>query len=256
MSVESYAKYIVEREIQRPVVVYDDGSRPSMYDLRVGDADAPDIAIECTGAVDRIRTETWNIGPARGPLFFSLAGDWNVELKPCARVKPLLAQIESILRECEEQKLMGFFPVDWQLRRINLGLYSRLDALDINSIHCYRPDGTGKVDLGMTGIGGVVDTGGAELPTWISTFLQAPERADVLFKLRHSGARECHVFIPISFASVPWAVESYLGRPIEMLPSSPPDLPDPATAVWITYGVNGIRWDGVAWRLFDASLEE
>ena len=228
-----------------------------MYDLRVGSADAPDIAIECTGAVDRIRTETWNIGPARGPLSLALTGDWDVVLKPGARVKPIIAQIEALLRECEEQGLVGFFPIDeWQLRRINRPLHSKFHVLDIDSIHCFRLDGTGKVHLGMTGIGGIVDTSGAEVPGWISAFLRAPEQADVLFKLRNSGARECHAFVPVAFASVPWAVESYLGRPIEVLPTSPPDLPDPVSSVWITYGVNGIRWDGVAWRLFDASPED
>jgi hypothetical protein len=31
-------------------------------------ADAPEVAVECVGAVDKTYTETWNIGPAKGPL--------------------------------------------------------------------------------------------------------------------------------------------------------------------------------------------
>ena len=39
-------------------VVNDDGSAPGMYDLRVGPANAPQVAIECVGAVDQTFTET------------------------------------------------------------------------------------------------------------------------------------------------------------------------------------------------------
>jgi hypothetical protein len=251
MSVEGYAKRIVEREMNRSVEIHDDGSRPGMYDLRIGDKDAPDVAIECVGAVDPVRTETWNLGPAKGPMLLALTGDWHVELRPSARVKTVRARIESLLRECEERKLRDFLPV-WRLRRISHTLYSALDSLGIESVHCFRPDGTGEVHLGMTGIGGVADTDGREVPAWISTFIRAPEQADVLRKLHNSGAPECHVFVPVSFAGVPWAVESYLGRRIETLLDSPPDLPRPVTGVWITYAENGLRWDGVAWHLFNA----
>ena len=252
MSVEKQARIIVEREIERPVSLHDDGSSPGMYDLRVGYIEAPDIAIECVGAVDSIRTETWNVGPAKGPISTTLTGDWSVELRSSARVKRLSAQLPSILLECERRELVGFLAVDWPLKRIDSTLHSALDALGIESIHCFRTQGTGEVHLGMTGIGGGVDTSGKEVPNWILEFLRAPERADVLSKLLRSGARECHVFVPVSFGGAPWAVESYLGRSIEVLPQSAPDLPVPVDAVWITYGAAGVRWDGTHWQTFDA----
>jgi hypothetical protein len=252
MSVEQHAQRIIERETQRRVVLHDDGSASGLYDLRIGDAASPEVAIECVGALDPIRTETWNIGPAQGPISTALRGDWSVELHPNARIKPIFAQIESLLRECEENHLLGFLPIDWSLRRANQALYSALGRLRIESIHCFRPNGSGEVHLDMTGIGGVVNTRGDEVAGWISGFLRAPARADVLSKLGKSRARECHVFVPVAFASVPWAVESYLERTIEVLPDSPPDLPVPVDAVWITYGANGLLWNGVAWRLFNA----
>jgi len=87
MRLEEKAKRIIERELQRRVDLNDDGSTPAMYDLVVGERAKPAIAIECVGAVDRVRTETWNVGPALGPLTFSLTGDWDVLLRPNARVK-------------------------------------------------------------------------------------------------------------------------------------------------------------------------
>jgi hypothetical protein len=37
---------------QTPGDVHDDGSQTSMYDLRIGAVEAPDVAIECVGAVN------------------------------------------------------------------------------------------------------------------------------------------------------------------------------------------------------------
>lgn len=254
MSVENRARLVIEREIQRPVVLHDDGSAAGQYDLRVGARTAPQIAIECVGAVDPIRTETWNVGPAHGPQSLAVAGDWHVRLRPRAKVKPIRMRIEALLRRCETQGYSGFIPVDSRLRRANPELFSALKSLSVSSVHCIRASGTGKVHLGMTGIGGSVDTTDQAVPGWLTKFLLNPERADVLLKLKKSGAAECHVFIPVSFGGVPWNVESYLGSAIELLPMGAPDLPGPVTAAWITYGVNGLRWDGASWRKFDADI--
>jgi hypothetical protein len=48
---EECARRILQRELGRPVVLHDDGRRPGLYDLRVGDDAATEIAIECVGAV-------------------------------------------------------------------------------------------------------------------------------------------------------------------------------------------------------------
>jgi hypothetical protein len=256
MSVETRAQRIIQRELQRRVELHDTGRESGMYDLRIGDAAAPEVAIECVGAVDPIRTETWNIGPARGPLSLALSGDWHVAIRPDARVKGIRARIEGLLQKCEEQQLTDFLPFDSRPKRMDPSLFSEFTALGIASISCFRAGGYGQVHLGMTGIGGAVDTQGTEVPRWISQFLRAPEREDVLLKLNRSGAAECHVYVPVSFGGVPWAVESYLGRRFEALPSSAPDLPAPVTAVWLAYGFNGLRWDGTEWLPFDASDHE
>ena len=41
MTVERWAQQIIEKELDCPVVVHDDGSQPSMYDLRIGAVEAP-----------------------------------------------------------------------------------------------------------------------------------------------------------------------------------------------------------------------
>jgi hypothetical protein len=253
---EERARRVLEKVLGRSVTWHDDGRLPGRYDLRVGSADAPEIAIECVGAVDPQRTETWNIGPARRPETLDLHSDWSVVLQPSADVKAVRKEIERILQRCESIALLGFTPVDWWLRRQRPELYAALSALRIESIHCLRIAGAGRLDLAMTGIGGAVDEEGSALPSWVSEFLRDPARADVLTKLGTSAAVERHVFIPVSFGGAPWFVESYLGTTSDVVPTDAPDLPVPVTAVWLTYGARGVRWNGQEWLLFDASADE
>ncbi len=84
MAGEEWARRIVEKELRRSVVVNDDGSRDGMYDLRIGPADAPELAVECVGAVDPIRAETWSEGPSKGPLELALRGDWIIAYTQCS----------------------------------------------------------------------------------------------------------------------------------------------------------------------------
>jgi len=223
-----------------------------MYDLRVGNTVAPEIAIECVGAVDDLRTETWNIGPAQGPLSLNLSSDWYVVLKPQARVKEIRRRLEGVLSLCEAAAINGFTPVDWSLKYHNPHIFEALDALQIESIARYSESGTGEVRLGMTGTGGAVDTQGRAVPGWIEEFLRAPRQKDVIAKLERSGGVQRHVFVGVSFMGVPWPVESYLGTRTDHLPETSPALPLPVDAVWIMYGARGLHWDGINWRFFDA----
>jgi hypothetical protein len=120
-----------------------------MYDLRVGDAASPEVAIECVGAVARQRTETWNVGPGRGSFTLPVDGDWHVVLRPDAVVKRIRAELPSLLLECSEAGVEGFAPVDAFLRFRSPALYQRLSTLKIHSLSRYSP-GVGRVHLGMT----------------------------------------------------------------------------------------------------------
>lgn len=249
---EECARRILQRELGRPVLLHDDGHGPGLYDLRVGDVDAPAIAIECVGAVDRIRTETWNIGPAQGPISLNLARDWHIVLKPHTRVKEVRTRLEHVLGMCEAAAIDGFAPVDWSLKHEYPHIFAALDTLQIDSIASFGEPGTGQVHLGMTGTGGAVDPHGSAVPGWIEVFLHAPNQRDVITKLERSGAASRHVFVGVSFAGVPWPVESYLGTRTDRVPATSPNLPPLLDAVWIMYDRRGLHWDGSKWRLFDA----
>lgn len=253
MAGEEWARRIVEKELNRAVVLNDDGSASGMYDLRVGPAAEPEVAIECVGAVDKTYTETWNIGPAKGPLQLSIKGDWIVEIAPTARVKAIRQNIEQLLQELEARGINNVY-ADYRLEWDAPALFGRFDSLKITHASCYSQQGTGKVHLTMPGTGGAVDEHGSTLPAWVGEFLRDPARRDVLRKLQRSGAAERHAFLIATLTGAPWPVESYLMGNLDHIPSQTPDLPEPVTGVWIVSGIGrrGVRWDGDTWKLFEA----
>jgi len=123
-----------------------------MHDLRVGPESKPEIAIECVGAVNPVRTEAWNIGPDKGPIFVPIAGDWRVVLRPTANIQRVRRELVGLLRAYEKAGLGGFTPVDSRLRQGNPTIFATLDSLEVASLSRVRSTGEGRVHLGMTGI--------------------------------------------------------------------------------------------------------
>lgn len=256
MAGEEWARRILQKELERSVVINDDGSKPGMYDLRIGPADAPEMSVECVGAVDPILTETWNVGRAKGPLKLGITGDWSITLGPRARIKAIKQRVEPLLRELEGRGLRDL-PVAYTPKGHDPALFEELESLDVVHAFCYRLPGTGEVHLGVEVIGGAVDPQSTEVPQWVSEFLRDADRRDVLRKLRRSGATDRHAFVLVSFAGVPWLVESYLTGGLAQLPVEAPGLSHPITGVWVVseLGRRGLHWDGGGWRLFEARGE-
>jgi hypothetical protein len=256
---EEWARRIVEKELGRSVELHDDNSKPGMYDLRIGPPDAPDLALECVGAIDPIRTETWNVSQAEGLLDLALRGDWVIVHTPGARIKAIKKRLEPLLQELEDRGLRNV-PVNLALNWDSPVVYEELDSLNITRAYCYRLPGTGKVSLMMPGIGGAPDSQGSAVPEWISEFLSDPAREDVLLKLQRSGAPARHAFVIVSLGGAAWPVEYYLTGALGQLPAEAPRLPQPVTGVWIVSELGqrdqkGLRWDGSAWRRFEARCE-
>jgi hypothetical protein len=169
-----------------------------------------------------------------------------------AEVNKIRRRAEDLLRELEDRGIHRV-RVNHSLRRHDEELFNELRWLGITSAYCFRLQGAGEVHLGMSGIGGPVDTQGGAVPEWIGQFLRSPQRKDVLDKLGNSGAAGRHVFVLVRFGGAPWSVQSYLYGNLEHLPVAEPNLPPPVTGVWIAsaLGTQGIRWDAAGWRSFE-----
>lgn len=251
-----WARVIIEHELNRPVALHDDGSQPSMYDLRIGPVDSPEMAIEVVGALDAQFSETWNVGPAREPLRLRIEGDWIIAPSRDASVRTIKQRVEPILRELEEQGRFTIH-VDEDLAWYDKRLFHMFESLKITYAACYNRVGNGLVSMVMEGNGGVVDEAGNGMAQWLDAFLHDPQRADVLSKLNKSCATERHVFIPVSPQGAPWQIESYLMLGLDSLPAAAPNLPTEVTGVWVahTFPFNGrgVRWDRGGWHIFEVT---
>lgn len=254
--IEKTAKELVEKELNLQVIIHDDNSEPSMYDLRIGSVDAPKYAIECVGAVCQKTTETINIAYEKKPVDYSssdikISGDWNVTIEKTARVKLIKSEIARILMEFENLGITGFTPVDWQLKQSNLELFNTLSRLGVVYLNKLKETGNGDIYLSCKGILGSVDGSGEGLAHWVENFLMEDSQADVIQKLKNSNATERHVFIPIVFNGAPKNVEYYFIQDEMPIPELTPNLPKPITGVWLLGGDGkGIKYTNGKWSLF------
>lgn len=243
-----WAREVVSRALGRPVHVHDDGSQPAMFDLRIGPAHAPEIAIEVAGAVDPIFTETWNVGPARGPIQVEADGDWLVVVRSGADLRAIRSARQGLAQVLRSQRLTTAVADQYaEGRGRTLSRY--LESLGIDRMDCLSPEGTGKVHLTMPGRAGVVDTAGITVPPWIEAFLSDPARTDIISKLRAAGATTAEVFAAVTMDGAPWGVVSYLTSNMDDLPPVAPVLPDGINGFWAcpTHGRHGLHWDGQTW---------
>lgn len=248
VSVEEVAALVIGRELACAVEIHDDGSSPSMYDLRIGPLDEPLVAIECVGAVDPVRTETWNVGFASGePLRLNVRGDWGVSVRPDIRLKTIRAHVEAVVSQMEELGIENMH-ADYYLTRDTPDLAEICDGAGILGVTRVREVGSGEAYLWMEGIGGAVNTSGTGVAEWVEEFLSAPEQVDVLEKLRRSGAPEREVFIAMSFGGAPWSVESYLSSDTTDLPPMDPVLPSPVTGIWVIGMSKRVRFTRAGWK--------
>jgi hypothetical protein len=250
---EEWARRIVQNALNRVVHINDDNSKPAMYDLRIGSADAPEVAIECVGAVNSTYTETWNVGPAKGALMLSLTRNWIVEISPTARIKTVKQCLPQFLAKLEQCGIQAISHNHWPPPG-NEALLDEMDSIGIVHSSCYSAPECGKVYLTMPGTGGWVDDKGTQLPKWLGDFLRDSRQADVLSKLEMSGAKHRHAFVFATFQGVPWSVESYLTGSLNTVPDDPPDLPPSVTEVWVVsgFGDKGLHWNGKTWRIVAA----
>jgi len=251
MAGEDWARRIVQNALNRDVRIHDDNSQPSMYDLRIGPPDAPEVAIECVGAVNSTYTETWNVGPAKGSFTLPVAGNWTVEISPTARIKrTVMPRLPQFLAELERRGLSAISH-HHSLTPTDELMLDEMDSIGITHAARYSASYSGRVYLTMPGSGGCVDERGSELPKWLGDFLRHPDQADVLSKLQRAGTQNCHAFVFATFQGVPWAVESYLTGSLTAVPDDAPDLPPPVTEAWVVsgFGDKGLHWDGNAWRI-------
>jgi hypothetical protein len=244
--IEEFDRKVVEKALGLSVVINDDQSQDSMYDLRVGPNDSVDFAIECVRATDPQLRAVFGALRRRPPLTGLFSFHWTIELGRNANVKNLYKQLPTILAELETHGLDSTHDRAGFLPRHHF-LLDELEALGVS--YAYRnPHKTAKIIFLPPASGGAVDEYGESVPQWINEFLCRDRNADVISKLRRAKATRKEVFIRADEYGVPWSVASYLTDDFTYLPATDPIIPDGINGVWLIYGSRGLRFDGASWN--------
>ncbi len=252
---EEWAQRVMSSALGCRVEQHDDNSKQSMFDLRVGSAEAPERVIEVVSAVDEERMKTLNTVCPEPIEMTGVTGGWTVEIKPEARMVDLCKQLPEVLQSLQDSGLT-FVPVDHLMRRDHRGIYDQLVSLKVNCVSGCGAVGSGKVRFMMEGLGGRIDSTGSAISEWVGRWLGEPERKDVLRKLGDTEAPVRDVFIVVRTAGLNWGVvDSYLSGISSVgfkVPSGEPHLPEPVTGVWIASQIAfgdplGIWWNREKW---------
>jgi hypothetical protein len=237
---------------------HDDGSEPSMYDLTITYPDGHTGAVEVTAAVDAQALALWKLVRRQGKPWIepTLAGGWLVYVKPSARAKNLIRHLPDLLRDMERggrHVVSGDQASTDQASVVasQLGIVQALrgPTEHLGTIYIMPPEQP------LEQMGGCSPTTGDPLARWVSEWVSNPSRADNLWKLERSGARERHLFILVpGFDSGSFAVSDLLIALDAPLPTIPPALPAEITHVWAAStwdSGDGFRWSpDVAWERF------
>jgi hypothetical protein len=117
------------------VELHDDGSTPSMYDLKIVWPDGTTGAVEVTAAADAPRTGLWQEVRKRSLIRQepNLAGGWLVRILTSAQARELDKHLPNLLRDLEQAGRRMIWGN--RHRRINYQLGQVISALSRHSSH-------------------------------------------------------------------------------------------------------------------------
>lgn len=256
---ERWAQVCMQKTLQGcRVEPHDDGSRPSMYDLKTVYPDGLTGAVEVTTAVDDERLELWQEVRKRDIIRQEpgLIGGWLVRILRSARARDLDKHLTGLLRELE----LGGRTTVRGIRGSTDPLEAQASSLGVIEAAQSPTDLKGSIyvmppEASPEPTGGYAPVTGDPLAVWLGDWTNEPSRSDNVRKLQNSGAVERHLFILArGFVSGPFAVIDLLISPGAPIPTIRPVLPPGVTDVWVMStwdSGDGFRWsEQTGWTRF------
>jgi hypothetical protein len=237
---------------------HDDGSRSSMYDLKIIYPDGSIGAVEVTAAADGERIGLWREVRKRGLICQEpdLVGGWRVSILRSARASDLDRHLTGLLRLLERSRRTAVRAVKgsadpFEARASDLGLIEAVQSPTDRkgSIYIMPPQESPEP------MGGYAQLTGDPLAVWLGDWANEPSQADNASKLRRAEAADRHLFIVVrSFNNAPFAVIDLLISSGAPMPTKPPALPAEMTDVWVMSdwdSGDGFRWSqDTGWARF------
>lgn len=236
---EQKAGRVIARRTGQRVYLQDDGSSEGMVDIRIEYPDKDPGYVEVTADIEGGYAAMWSGLMKSGQIpevlpMASLHLDWSVTLSGAAKRNALIAELEDLLFSLETVGLTFevVAPLD-TLKATRDASVNRLLSLGVVELASGPAEsGRGRARLYPMGIIGPSERSWQSFLEWVSDTLASPKLADVRKKLMKTGSAERHVFLGITFTSLP---EVYFGLTIgeNGLPSAAPRLPAEITHVWL-----------------------
>ena|GEM_PF-1915647 len=258
---------VVARFTGERVYLQDDGSQPSMADMRIERANGGYAFVEVWTDTDEATAAMFN--ELRGPELRlpgewpapNLARVWHLTVSKKARFRsgsrrqlsleknlvPVLAKMEAAGETFE------FVAAGDNLLKSNSPLVARLLELGVCEVssHPCKPGEQGLVRLSPAGITGSGEQSWEPLDDWLAATLAKPELDDNWKKLKATGARELHFMMGVTWSSPGDVYFALTDNP--SIPSVAPKLPKGITHLWVFDAIDFDR--ALVWSVEHAWLD-
>jgi hypothetical protein len=214
---EGMAARVVARLTGERVIVQDDGSEPSMPDIRIDYGTKPaayvEVVVDIEPSYAAMDAEIFKSGQLPSDRI------WWVHLSGWSKIKDLRRRLPTLLGS-------GVLDPETMQQLAMMGI-------TVDGPATPQPGQTGGIYLIPAGVTGSASPAWASFMEWTAAFLASSRTADVRRKLAATNAPERHAFIGASFTTDGDAFFALAeeGRPA--LPPSNPTLPPEVTHLWV-----------------------
>jgi hypothetical protein len=246
---EKIVRSTVGNALGVPVVQYDDGSKPGMYDLDICYDTRSWGALEVTSDTDGLARSTLSTLYKRNRDVWepgSLRWSWGVQASAHVMVKDLEAVVEDSLAKFEAEGLRTVDDgiISDRIVRIAIsgsdardsvvGAWRSLRATGVIRVSAVESDNP-AVHVYVEAGGGSWDGRADLVCDWIESFCAAPSCADNLEKLAKADGREAHLAVFARLSNELWEVWNAIDDAQDglILPERAPQLPRPLKVVWL-----------------------
>jgi hypothetical protein len=213
---------------------FDDNSGAAMHDLDLWRWDKRVGACEVTAAAHGDSTQLWKLAnaPKGRHIEDGLQGGWLLTLEMTCRWKILRPALRPFLSSLESRNItrVGHWddPQDVRETARTLGIHHAMQSSTsfLGSVYF-------TLNLPSEMSCGIVPDDGNTLSSWLSEWINHPDRARKIEKVVRSKAQERHLFVILpSFNVAPFAAADVLRQDYGPLPITSPELPSGLTHIW------------------------
>ncbi len=248
---EQIAKVIIGHIEGKCVYEHDIGTSNGMYDLRIGDKDNPEAAIEVTRLVDKKWMDLWYAGPEHEPRKIQSQYAWKVGIENKFRIKQNISELNNVIQQMEALGLSTY----WRFKDFRRPWRKWAQEVGVQYIRISTWLEPGELVFSMVPTAFTFNEMGIGVSDEITAYLHSDKCRDNRDKLGKSNSHRRELFIFTGITGVAPRLESYVHTNCLTLPPDTPKLPHEITAIWIVSRTCGLYFQD-HWLRFDSYEEQ